>query len=37
MGFSNCSVKGLEYFYVDLGHHNHINHRYELDRTSYTT
>jgi len=34
MGFSNCPVKGLEYFYVDLGHYNRIYHRYELDRTS---
>ena len=35
MGFSNCSVKGLECFYVDLGHYYRIYHRYELDRTSY--
>ncbi len=37
MGFSNCPVKGLEYFYVDLGHYNRIYHRYELVRTSYAT
>ncbi len=37
MGFSNGSVKGLEYFYVVLGHYNRIYHRYELDRTSYAT
>ena len=37
MGFSNCSVKGLEYFQVDLGHYNRINHRYELVRTSQAT
>jgi hypothetical protein len=35
MGFSNCPVKGLEYFNVDLGHHNHFNHRYELVPISY--
>ena len=37
MGFSNWSVKGPEYFHVDLGHYNHFNHRYDLVRISYAT